>query len=151
MYLQRWKPFGKKNIQTGHCFQKVGYRQLSGIFYPTHVFKWASLTNHGGFIQNPVSFWVFFLWTLYSECQFVCPKKFSPPNLFAQKAVCPGSIHPPVLNVQGPFALILCMYYRHTVVMCDAKNTDGALAKIGSYFLNNIQKVSKINGQKEKN
>ena len=35
--------------------------------------------------------------------------------------------------------------------MCDAKNTDGALAKIGSYFLNNIQKVSKINGQKEKN
>ena len=34
--------------------------------------------------------------------------------------------------------------------MCDAKNTDGALAKISSNFLNNIQKLSKINEQIEK-
>ena len=40
------------------------------------------------------------------------PQNFSPPNLFAQNAVRPGFVRPPVLNVQGPFALILCMYYR---------------------------------------
>ena len=34
--------------------------------------------------------------------------------------------------------------------MCDAKNTDGALAKISSNFLHNIQKFSKINEAIEK-
>ena len=47
----------------------------------------------------------------------------------------PGSVRPPVLNIQGPFALILSMYYvctigilRPIIVMCDAKNTDSALS-----------------------
>ena len=36
------------------------------------------------------------------------------------------------------------------MVMCDAKNIDGALAKNSSYFFDNTQKISKINGQMEK-
>ena len=43
------------------------------------------------------------------------PKKISPPNPFAKNAVSPGSVRPPVLNIQGLFAFILCMYYRHTM------------------------------------
>ena len=34
---------------------------------------------------------------------------FFAPTLFARNAIRPGSIHPPVLFVQGPFAFILCM------------------------------------------
>ena len=41
------------------------------------------------------------------ECQSVRPK------IFAQNSIRLGTVRPPVLNVQGPFVLILCMYYRH--------------------------------------
>ena len=39
----------------------------------------------------------------------------SPEKIFAPKPVRLGSVRPPVLNIQGSFALILCMYYRHTM------------------------------------
>ena len=40
---------------------------------------------------------------------------------------------------------VLQAYYGLSYVMCDAKNTDGALAKISSNFLKNIlKKIEKI-------
>ena len=38
------------------------------------------------------------------------PKNFSPPNPFAQNAVRQGSVRPPVLFVQGPFARIFMLW-----------------------------------------
>ena len=89
----------------------------------------------------------------YLECQSVRPKKFSPPNPFAQNAVRLVSVRPPVLNVQGPFALILCMYYRHTM----AYHRSCVMLKIPTvHSLKSVQisstifKISKINEQIEK-
>ena len=53
--------------------------------------------------------------TLWNEWQSVRPKNFLPRNLFAQNAVRAEFVCPPILNVQGPFAHILWMYYKHTM------------------------------------
>ena len=71
------------------------------------------------------------------------PKKFLALNLFIQKAVRPGSVRPTVLFVQGPFALIQCMYYRHTT--CMAYHRSCVMLKIPMvHWLKSVQIPSTI-------
>ena len=65
-------------------------------------------------------------------------KNFSPPNPFAQGSFthwsCSHRVRSPLLNMY-----VIMAYYGLSYVMCDAKNTEGALAEISSNFLDNIQ------------
>ena len=66
---------------------------------------------------------------------------------FAPVPVRPGFVRPPVLNVQGLFALILCMSYWHTM----AYHRSCVMLKIPTvHSLKSVQISSTINEQIEK-
>ena len=73
----------------------------------------------------------------------VClPKKFFAPEPVRPESSLPRVHSPMGLECTGSVRsysmYVLQAYCGLSWVMCDAKNTDGALAKISSYFLNNI-------------